>query len=240
MPHEMFHEVTDHSVTVSGARGYTLPLSILAHALILAAVIVVPLLAIDVLPVPPTVLSFIAAVPAAPPLPAAPPRRIARPDPVAPTGHPETFPVVAPPEVGRERPVTGGPRTVGIEDNGDTIPDGIFVDTPLPPPAVPATTRSAPREPVPVGGAIRTPSKIKDAAPRYPTIAQTSRVEGIVILEATIDISGRVQDVKVLRSIPLLDAAAIEAVRQWEYTPTLLNGTPVPVIMTVTVAFTLR
>jgi protein TonB len=49
-----------------------------------------------------------------------------------------------------------------------------------------------------------------------------------------------VQDVKVLRSIPLLDAAAMEAVRQWQYTPTLLNGVPVPVIMTVTVNFTLR
>jgi protein TonB len=49
-----------------------------------------------------------------------------------------------------------------------------------------------------------------------------------------------VQDVRVLRSIPLLDAAATEAVRQWQYTPTLLNGVPVPVIMTVTVNFTLR
>ena len=49
-----------------------------------------------------------------------------------------------------------------------------------------------------------------------------------------------VQDVKVLRSIPLLDAAAIEAVKQWQYTPTLLNGVPVPVIMTVTVNFTLQ
>ena len=53
-------------------------------------------------------------------------------------------------------------------------------------------------------------------------------------------VSPDVQDVKVLRSIPLLDAAAIEAVKQWQYTPTLLNGVPVPVIMTVTVNFTLR
>ena len=57
---------------------------------------------------------------------------------------------------------------------------------------------------------------------------------------ATIGPDGRVQDVRVLRSIPLLDAAAIEAVKQWQYTPTLLNGVPVPVIMTVTVNFTLR
>jgi protein TonB len=48
-----------------------------------------------------------------------------------------------------------------------------------------------------------------------------------------------VQDARVLRSIPLLDQAALEAVKQWEFTPTTLNGVPVPVIMTVTVQFTL-
>jgi len=64
---------------------------------------------------------------------------------------------------------------------------------------------------------------------------QSARVQGIVIVEATIGVDGRVQDARVLRSIPLLDAAAVEAVKQWEYTPTLLNGVPVPVIMTVTV-----
>ena len=58
--------------------------------------------------------------------------------------------------------------------------------------------------------------------------------------EATIGPSGSVQDAKVLRSIPLLDQAALDAVRQWQFTPTLLNGVPVPVIMTVTVQFTLQ
>ena len=82
--------------------------------------------------------------------------------------------------------------------------------------------------------------KVKDVQPTYPPIAQSARVQGVVILEATIGPDGRVQDVRVLRSIPLLDAAAIEAVRQWVYTPTLLNNVPVPVIMTVTVNFTLR
>ena len=77
-------------------------------------------------------------------------------------------------------------------------------------------------------------------APIYPAIAQSARVAGVVIIEATIGPNGRVQEAKVLRSIPLLDAAALEAVRQWEFTPTLLNGVPVPVIMTVTVNFTLQ
>jgi protein TonB len=91
-----------------------------------------------------------------------------------------------------------------------------------------------------VGGNIKAPTKIKDVRPVYPAIAQSARVQGVVIIEATIGPNGRVVDAKVLRSIPLLDAAALDAVRQWEFTPTLLNGVPVPVIMTVTVNFTLQ
>ena len=80
---------------------------------------------------------------------------------------------------------------------------------------------------------------MKRVAPEYPLIAISTRVSGIVILEATIGGDGKVIDAKVLRSVPLLDQAAVDAVRQWEYAPTLLNGAPVPVIMTVTVTFTL-
>jgi protein TonB len=71
-------------------------------------------------------------------------------------------------------------------------------------------------------------------------VAQAARVQGVVILEAVIGPNGNVTDVQVLRSVPLLDDAAVEAVRQWVYTPTLLNGVPVPVIMTVTVNFTMN
>ena len=97
-----------------------------------------------------------------------------------------------------------------------------------------------PPAPVRVGGAIKQPTKVRDARPVYPPIAQSARVQGVVIIEAVIGPDGKVQEAKVLRSIPLLDAAALDAVRQWQYTPTLLNGIPVPVIMTVTVNFTLN
>jgi protein TonB len=90
-----------------------------------------------------------------------------------------------------------------------------------------------------VGGNIRPPTKTRNINPVYPQIAQSARVQGVVIIEATISPTGKVVDARVLRSIPLLDQAALDAVRQWEYTPTLLNGVPVPVIMTVTVQFTL-
>jgi TonB family protein len=91
-----------------------------------------------------------------------------------------------------------------------------------------------------VGGAIQAPQKIKDAAPVYPPIALQARVQGVVIVEVIIDTQGRVSEAKVIRSIPLLDQAALDAVRQWRFTPTILNGQPAPVIMTVTVNFTLH
>lgn len=90
-----------------------------------------------------------------------------------------------------------------------------------------------------VGGNIRVPVKTTDVKPVFPPEAQQARIQGVVIFEITIDEAGKVAEARVLRSIPLLDHAAEDAVRQWEFTPTLLNGTPVPVIMTVTVQFSL-
>ena len=92
--------------------------------------------------------------------------------------------------------------------------------------------------PVRVGGQIRPPTKIKDVRPVYPAIAKEARVGGVVTIEATIGADGKVEDAKVVRSVPLLDQAALDAVRQWEYSPSLLNGVPVPVVMTITINFT--
>jgi TonB family protein len=92
--------------------------------------------------------------------------------------------------------------------------------------------------PVRIGGQIKPPTKIKDVKPVYPAIAQSARVAGAVTIEATIGFDGKVVDAKVVHSIPLLDQAALDAVRQWEYSPTLLNGVPVSVLVTVTIKFT--
>ena len=94
-------------------------------------------------------------------------------------------------------------------------------------------------QPIRVGGAIKAPVQTKRVTPPYPPEAQAAGVQGIVIMEATIGVDGKVTDVRVLRSIPLLDKAATDAVRQFEYTPTVVNGVAVPVVMTVTVNFTL-
>ncbi|MFI5177002.1 MAG: TonB family protein [Vicinamibacterales bacterium] len=94
--------------------------------------------------------------------------------------------------------------------------------------------------PLRVGGDIKEPRKIRDVKPVYPQEALAAGVQGVVILEAVIGPAGNVTDARVLRSVALLDQAALDAVRQWEFTPTLLNGAPVSVIMTMTVNFTLR
>jgi TonB family protein len=106
---------------------------------------------------------------------------------------------------------------------------GAFPPPPPPPP---------PEGAVRVGNGIKVPTKIKDVRPLYPPDAQNAKIQGVVIIEATIDREGRVSDARILRSIPQLDEAALTAVRQWEFTPTVVDGSPVPVIMTVTVNFT--
>jgi TonB family protein len=116
--------------------------------------------------------------------------------------------------------------------------------TPRPAPATtqPPATTVAPRPsgPVRVGGDIKEPRKIKNVNPVYPEIARRARQQGVVILECVIGADGRVTDVKVLRGQGMLDQAAMDAVRQWVYEPTELNGVPVPVVMTVTVNFRLN
>jgi len=98
----------------------------------------------------------------------------------------------------------------------------------------------APPQPVRVGGDIKEPRKIKNVPPVYPETARRAGVEGVVVLECLLSPAGRVIDVKVIRTIPLLDEAAVSAVKQWVYTPTLVGGAAVPVIMTVTVRFGLH
>ena len=97
-----------------------------------------------------------------------------------------------------------------------------------------------PQKPVRVGGDILPPKKVRDVAPRYPAVAQQARIEGMVIIEAVIGVDGHVQSARSLRLTPFLEEAALEAVRQWVFTPTRLNGIAVPVVMTVTVDFRLR
>jgi protein TonB len=99
-------------------------------------------------------------------------------------------------------------------------------------------TDSSPKT-VRVGGDIKPPLKVKGVAPLYPTMAKQSRIQGVVILEATIGTDGKVKEVKVARSAKFFDDAAVSAVRNWEYKPTMVDGQAVQVIITIPVNFTL-
>jgi len=121
-------------------------------------------------------------------------------------------------------------------------PAGVVIESPRVPAigaGTGAATEAQTQAPVRVGGSVMEPRKIRDVKPVYPDVAQVAGVQGIVIVEVLIEVDGSVRDVKVLRSVPMLDQAAVDAVRQWRFTPTLLNGQPVPVVMTATVNFTL-
>jgi len=91
-----------------------------------------------------------------------------------------------------------------------------------------------------VGGEIKEPRKTRNVAPRYPDSAKADRVSGVVVLEATISVTGCIRELRVVSGVDLrLDLSALRAVAAWQYTPTLLDGIPTPVIMTVTINFKL-
>jgi TonB family protein len=98
----------------------------------------------------------------------------------------------------------------------------------------------APGGPVVVGGDIREPKRTRYIEPVYPKAARDAGIQGTVVIEATIDRNGSVADALVVRGVPELNDAALTAMRQWAYTPTLLAGVPVEVLMTVTVVFSAR
>ena len=230
MPRDLFGDVTRPSISIGNRKWYTVPVSLFSHALVIAVIVIVPILAAPMMPGVldnSTIYRVMDLVPPNPP--PAPKPRNDTPKPVTQPG----VSVVAPtgisdePEVIADIPAT----TVGVVDGIGNI------DRDLPPP--PVAVKMPPPEPVRVGGTIRQPMKIGGNDPVYPQFAILSKTQGTVIIEATIGPDGHVVNAHVLRSVPLLDQAALEAVRSWQYTPTLLNGVPVPVIMTVTVTFTL-
>lgn len=112
------------------------------------------------------------------------------------------------------------------------VPGGVAGSArPGEPPRQPSST------PLHVGGAVKPPHKLIDVSPVYPDDAKAAGVRGVVIIEATIAKDGSVSNARILRSVPMLDQAALDAVNQWIFEPTLLHGAPIEVVMTLTVNF---
>ncbi len=240
MPQEFLRDVlrTGDAAARRQRHWSVLPLSIAGHAAVVTVVVFSPwvtgvTLPIVASPLPPPYIETVP--PSAPPEPSpptlAPPKDTSAPI-KAPEGIADETPAVPPARDAVEGGLPPGPGVAA----GPSLLAGLNTSGPLPTPPAPPV---APK-PVPVGGVIREPRKVVHVAPLYPDIARLSRVEGIVIMEAILDATGRVESVRVLSAQPLLADAAVRAVRQWRYTPTELNGVPVPVLMTITVRFSLE
>jgi len=97
-----------------------------------------------------------------------------------------------------------------------------------------------PDDPIMVGGDVRAPVKVYDPQPEYTEMARKARIQGVVIVQATIDKQGNVTAAKILKGLPMgLDQAALEAVEQWRFEPATLHGEPVAVYYNLTLNFTL-
>jgi protein TonB len=222
-------------------RTFTL-VSVVVHAVVIGGVLSLQALDVGPLPLPRDAMAFterlVKIVDIA--LPAPPRRAAAAAEAAAP---PDAAPIAAPeriaPETGLAR--EAAPAAATGEIPGGTggglaviaIPGATLVPPATPPPP-------APQQPVRLHVGIEPPRKIVNVDPLYPPLARAARQEGVVILETVIDVQGAVETVRVLRGFSLLNQAAVEAVQQWRFTPARLNGQPVPVVMTVTVNFSLR
>ena len=148
-----------------------------------------------------------------------------------------------------ESPINEGADNLAPFSDATTVPSiDLGIESPTttkttaaPAPTLDSSPPSAPRpQPIRVNGGVQQANLISVVQPVYPPEAKRARILGVVVLEAVIDKDGTVDNLKVITGHPLLIQAAIDAVKQWRYKPTLLNGELVPVVTTVTLNFTYK
>lgn len=230
--------------SLAKGRGLTVAASIVIHGAVLVAVLLVPiLLSEEPLPAPElAVRAFFAAPPSLAPAPPPPPppalasrtrtpaaTPVATPPPgrfVAPVEIPEQIPVEEGIDMGVEGGVPGG-----VEGG---VPGGVVGGIIG---GLPAETPQVPGPVVRIGGNIRAPKLVHEVPPAYPPLAIQARVSGVVVMEAHVGTDGHVRSVRVVSGNPILNDAAMEAVKQRRYQPLLLNGVPTEFLLTMTMAF---
>jgi periplasmic protein TonB len=222
------------------------------HIVLLAALIIVPLYTTGTI----QLTKYDETLLVAPPAPAPPPppaaARAVTPHPnstrpkliysqgklTAPASIPKTISldnVAAAPDVGGVvGGVPGGVEGGQLSGALGGVLGGTGASSPIPPPPPPAAKRI-----VRVGSSLKAPRQIYSVQPEYPTLAREARIWGTVVVDAVIDEHGNVVQARAVNGHPLLIPAALRAVLQWKYEPTLLNGAPVAVEMEVTVHFSL-
>ncbi len=248
----MFEQLSSKS---SRRSSRTLLVSFLIHLVVVATVLVLPLWFFQQLPAAEFV-SYLTAPPPAPapppPPPAPAPQRLAD----AARTRVVSAGFTAPREIPSEIPeapdhlpeissswltsstggIPGGEVAAGLTAGAASgIRAASLVETSGPPPPPPA-----PIQTVRHGGDVQSARLIHRVDPEYPPLAKRARIQGLVLLQATVDEEGRINELRLVSGHPLLNEAALAAVRQWRYSPTLLNGEPVRVITTISVIFKLN
>jgi protein TonB len=245
----MFDTITGKALHLPSHATLPIIVSTTAQALAVTTILVLPARFVaERIPEIPTMMAFVAPPPAPP---APPPPPVSRPAPAKPVAQtvlaPSTSALVAPVEA----PKTIEPEPAGPEYLDEGVPGGVEGGVPggivggvlggLPEPPPPPPPPAPPRGPVRVGGQIQAPTLIHRVEPYYPPTAVDARLQGVVILEAIVDRDGSVAEVKVLRSVnPLLDREAVLAVKQWRYSPLVLNGLRERFVLTVMLSFSIE
>jgi len=236
---------------------WTVMLSFIVQCVLIVVAVILPMIYFDVLPAA-QLTSFLVAPPPPPPPPpppAAAPPKVVKVIPrqfdagrlQAPKAIPKDIAIIKedelpPPSAGVGGVIGGMAGGISGGAMGGVL-GGIIgaVPTAAPPPPPPPPkkeTKAAPQR-IRVGGNVQAANLVSQQRPVYPPLAKQARISGTVELSAIIGRDGRVQDLKVVKGHPLLVQAALDAVKNWVYRPTLLNGEPVEVSTTIDVNFTL-
>jgi protein TonB len=253
LPEIFYGSLLDFSPTRHRRATKDFIVSIVLHSMIIGFFVLVPLMFTEAIDLSQFTHTLLVAPPPPPP-PPPPPQMVTRARPpvkrefsvagklIAPTVIPESVAMLhekpLPPELDNTGAgVVGGvPGGIpGGQAGGvlGSILSGALQKAPLaPPPAAHAA-------PIRVGGQVKPPRKIYAPPPEYPVLAKQAHIEGTVVIDAVIDASGNVVEAKVVSGPPLLYMSAMEAIRQWKFEPTYLNGEPVPVRFMVTIEFQL-
>jgi len=244
----MFDDLVESSVVRKKTnKSWSVVLSAIIQGMIVIVFVLIPLIYTEALPKQLLTTFLVApAPPPPPPPPAAAVQRIVKPvarliqagKMMAPTVIPKKVEMIKeeemPPDVGAVGVVGGVPGGIAGGSAGGVL-GGIIGGSGggMPPPPKPTQQR------VRVGGQVQAAKMIRQITPVYPQIAKTAHVQGTVILHAIISKDGTVQELQYVSGPALLMRSAMDAVRQWKYQPTLLNGEPVEVDTTISVVFTL-
>jgi periplasmic protein TonB len=233
----MFDDLVVSGATKRTHKPWTVALSAIVQTIILLVLILIPLIYTEALPKGMLNTFLVApAPPPPPPPPAAPVKTVRAPKiiqinkMVAPTVIPKSVAIVK-----DDAPVVyqngGGPDGGTGNLLGGIIGGAGSAPPPPPKPATPARIR--------VGGNVQAAALVNQVRPDYPMIAKTAHVSGTIILHAIIAKDGSIQELQYVSGPPLLMKSAMDAVKQWRYKPTQLNGDPVEVDTTISVVFSL-